>query len=79
MIAKPYGLKTNPLRPTLEESVWRVRANETPLGPRWGNWSVDVVRNMSPTIFTDTDLNMKRVSAEPECSCRFHARWRRAS
>ena len=61
MIAKPYGLKTNPPRPTLEESLWRVRANETPLGPSWSDWWIDVVKSMSPTIFTDTDLNARVV------------------
>jgi hypothetical protein len=58
--AKPYGLKTNPPRPTLDESLWRVRANETPLGPSWSDWYYDVVRAMSPTVFTDTDLNAYR-------------------
>ena len=49
--------KTNPPRPTLEETLWRVRA-ATPIGPRWSDWTIDVVKNMSPTIFTDTDLNV---------------------
>jgi hypothetical protein len=37
-----YGLRTNPPRPTLAESAWRVRSNETPLGPRWSDWAVDL-------------------------------------
>lgn len=54
----PY--KVNPPRPTLEESRWRVRSNETPLGPSWSNWYIDVVKSMAPTIFTDTDLNVTK-------------------
>lgn len=52
--------KMNPPRPTLEESRWRVRSNETPLGPSWSNWYIDVVKSMAPTILTDTDLNQRR-------------------
>ena len=76
MNPRPYGLKTNPPRPTLDETLWRVRANETPLGPTWSDWYVDVVRNMSPTVFTDSDLNTPRISPPPECACPVHARWR---
>lgn len=56
--ARPYGLKTNPPRPTLDESRWRVRANETPLGPSWSDGWIDVVKAMAPTIQKDTDLNV---------------------
>jgi hypothetical protein len=68
----------NPPRPTLEESLWRVRANETPLGPSWSDWSnevharryrmvIDVVRNMSPTVFTDADLNVRPMDYGTRC------------
>jgi hypothetical protein len=66
MSAHTYGLRTNPPRPTLDESRWRVRSNETPLGPSWSNWYVDVVRMMWPTVLTDTDLNAYRID---------HGRW----
>jgi hypothetical protein len=59
--------RQNPPRPTLEESLWRVRANETPLGPSWSDWSIDVVRNMSPTVFTDTDLNVRPMDFGTRC------------
>lgn len=47
----------------------RVRANETPLGPSWSDWYVDVVRNMAPTIFTDTDLNVSPRVTDDLCWC----------